>query len=204
MDVLGIATDASEALMLCREWRPGLVLLDIGLPDRSGLSVGAEMHDEAPETKIMALTALADHRVVKEAIRAGFSGYLMKDTNLDQLVSSIRAVVDGQVVLPQRLARGATGDRSPGSEHASLLASQLTLREREVLGLLAEALTSREIAARLNVSMNTVRTHVQTILSKLQVHSRLEAVAFAVRTGLVDVPRGPTRLWGDTSAATAR
>ena len=118
----------------------------------------------------------------------GFDGYVTKDAQIDQFKSSIKTVVDGQVVVPRRAARPVAGARSPEEQHAYLLASQLTAREREILALLAEGMDGVEIAKKLSVTKNTVRTHIQNILSKLQVHSRLEAAAFAVRYGLVQVP----------------
>jgi two-component system nitrate/nitrite response regulator NarL len=187
-DVVAVATTAEGAHAGVREHRPEVVLLDIGLPDESGLVVGRRILDEHPETKVIALTALEETQTVKEALRAGFSGYLNKDTRADRLGHAMRAVVDGQVVMPQRFGRSVLVGRNRESE-ANWLASQLTARELEVLALLAEGASSRRIADELAVSPNTVRTHVHGILSKLQVHSRLEAAAFAVRHDLVRVRR---------------
>jgi two-component system, NarL family, nitrate/nitrite response regulator NarL len=103
-------------------------------------------------------------------------------------VSSIQAVLNGNVIMPKQLARAAAGDQSPEEQHAAMLVKQLTDRERQVLQLLAEGSSGVQIAARLAISPNTVRTHVQSILTKLQVHSRLEAAAFAVRHGLIRTP----------------
>jgi two-component system, NarL family, nitrate/nitrite response regulator NarL len=185
MDVVAVATNASEAFAAVRRERPNVVLLDLGLPDMSGVQVGVKLVQERPESKVLALTALNDARAVREALRAGFHGYLTKDIPMSQLVSSIRAAVEGQVVIPHRLARAATGARSAEEQTAGLLAEQLTSREREVLGLLVAAARGDEIAKLLSVSPNTVRTHIQSILSKLGVHSRLEAATFAIRNGLV-------------------
>jgi DNA-binding NarL/FixJ family response regulator len=158
------------------------VLVDLGLPDQSGLVVGKEIREVAPEAKILILTALNDPRLVEEAQRSGFDGYLSKDTPVPQFAAAVQAVFDGRSVFPN----GGSAHRSNGS-YADLLAQQLTSREREVLSLLVEGLGGEAIAKRLGVSGNTVRTHVQNILSKLQVHSRLEAATFAVRHGVVEV-----------------
>jgi two-component system nitrate/nitrite response regulator NarL len=115
----------------------------------------------------------------------------MKNTDLDTLVTSIDAVIRGEVVLPERGPRGNGARSSAPDRETGLLVRQLTPREREVLVLLAEGAASKTIAARLGVSANTVRTHIQSILTKLQVHSRLEAAAFAIRSGVVD-PIGAT------------
>ncbi len=181
MSVLGVYTTAEAGLAGAREHRPDLVLLDLGLPDRPGLELGMEIIEELPETKVVVLTALEDEQSMQAAHRAGFNGYLTKQTDADRFRRALRSVEDGQTVFPQRRASRAKKERT-GDE---LLAEQLTSREVEVLQLLAEGATSNGMAEQLRVSPNTVRTHVQGILSKLQVHSRLEAAAFAVRHGLV-------------------
>jgi two-component system, NarL family, nitrate/nitrite response regulator NarL len=131
------------------------------------------------------VTSLEDERVMHEAVRAGFHGFLTKDTKLFQFVRAVRAAADGQLVVPQRLA---VRRRQTHQDVGALLVSQLTPKEREVISLLSDGAGSGEIARVLEISPNTVRTHVQSILAKLQVHSRLEAVAFAARHGLVRRP----------------
>ena len=187
MEVLEPCADGAAALEAVRRDRPDLVLMDIGLP---GLAAGRQILEVAPGTKVVALTAMEDVRTMREAMSAGFHGYLTKDVQLRQFVRSIRAVLDGQMVLPHRLARRATGIGSPEDQAAALLAQQLTTREREVFALLVSGANSAEIARRLTVSPHTVRTHVQGILTKLQVHSRLEAAAFGLRHGIVEPPAG--------------
>jgi len=186
MDAVAVVTSGRAALAYLEDDRPDVILLDLGLPDRSGLAVGREILEAWPEAKLMVLTALDDPKAVEEASRAGFRGYLTKDTPVSRFVSSIEAIVAGQEVFPHRLAQAT---RRPGSSDSVwLLISQLTPREREVLGLLVEGADGRTIAARLGISRNTVRTHVQSILTKLQVHSRLEAATLAVRHRVVPVP----------------
>jgi DNA-binding NarL/FixJ family response regulator len=182
-DVWGVLTDEGR--------RPDVVLMDIGLPGESGLALGARIIRRFPQIKVLALTGLSDPRLLGEAMRMGFSGFLTKDTQVSRLASSIRTVAEGEVVIPQRLAKSVAGgvghEEAPSAmdDEAALLASQLTEREREVLGLLAEGATSPQIADRMHISRHTVRTHVGSLLGKLGVHSRLEAAAFAVRNGLV-------------------
>ncbi len=180
MSVLGVYTTAVGGLAGAREHRPDMVLLDLGLPDGSGLELGRDILEELPETKVVAVTALEDEGSVQDAFKAGFHGYLTKQTEAERFEHVLRSIEDGQSVFPQR-QNGRNRERSG----AELLADQLTTREVEVLQLLAEGATSAQMAEKLDVSPNTVRTHVQGILSKLQVHSRLEAAAFAVRHGLV-------------------
>jgi NarL family two-component system response regulator LiaR len=184
-----LATTGHEALDTARREEPDVVLMDLGLPDRSGLAVGRDILAEHPAIKIVVVTSLEDDQAVREAVRSRFHGYLTKHTKLSQFVGAVETAVNGQMVLPQGpVTRRAL---SRGDQEAELLARQLTPKELEVLGLLAEGANSAEIARGLLISPNTVRTHVQSILAKLQVHSRLEAVAFAARNGLVS--RGETR-----------
>lgn len=189
IEVVAVVTTGAAALDAVREHRPDIVLVDIGLPDRSGLAVGADILDTWPETKVLALTALDDPRAVKEAMRAGFRGYLTKDTPVTKFVEAVLAALGGQVVVPHRLAAQAAGARSGHEREVAMMAEQLTYRECDVLALLVEGVAGDAIARRLGISPNTVRTHVQSILTKLQVHSRLEAATFAVRYGIIDPPR---------------
>ena len=186
MTVVAVATTGAEGLEAVRRLQPDLILVDIGLPDESGLVAGRRILEEYPEAKVVALTALLSPSTVRESVRIGFQGYLTKDTPVSRFASALRAVLDGQVVFPRRLA-SAIG-RPRDDDGLELLAAQLTARELEVLGLMAEGLSGADIAQRLDIRTNTVRTHIQSILTKLQVHSRLEAVAFALRRGLVRLP----------------
>jgi DNA-binding NarL/FixJ family response regulator len=180
-DPVRVARTSEEALGLVGD-DPDLVLLDVGLPDESGLALGRRIQELAPSARLLVVTASNDHRLQEEAQRSGFDGFLSKDTPVVQFAAAVKSVLEGRPVFPN----GATVHRSAGT-YADLLADQLTKREREVLGLLVEGLGGEAIARRLGVSGNTVRTHVQNILSKLQVHSRLEAATFAVRHGVVSV-----------------
>lgn len=193
MQVVAVATTAAEGLKAARRHRPELALLDLHLPDGSGLELGRQILDEMPDTKVLALTAVRESKAVGETLRSGFHGYVTKDTPLTNFVPLINAAMNGQVVIPHRVAAAAAGARSKDERHAAMLAEQLSPREREVLAQLVEGATSPEMADRFGVSPNTIRTHVQSILTKLQVHSRLEAATYAVRYGLIDVPSSPSR-----------
>jgi two-component system, NarL family, nitrate/nitrite response regulator NarL len=185
-DVVGIATTGREALDSVEDLAPSLILLDLRLPDMDGLEVGRRVLEKNPEAKIILLTAEEDPRIGQEALRNGFHGYLTKQLTGRRLIASIEAVLNGQVIIPRKVAAAITGSR--GDNPHLLLAASLTQREREVLGLLVEGATGRDIARRLMLRPNTVRTHVQNVLTKLQVHSRLEAASTAVRYGIVKVP----------------
>jgi DNA-binding NarL/FixJ family response regulator len=192
MDVVATASRAAEGIELVRRHRPQLVLVDLGLPDESGLSLGRKILDIAPDTKVVAVTSLLDPKAVSEALRLGFQGYVTKDLSMRRFTTSLQAVLDGQVVLPRRLVREDAGALSDEDRQARLLIAQLTPRERDVLVLLTEGVGGQELARRLHITPNTVRTHIQNVLTKLHVHSRFEAAAFATRHGLVPNRRRPT------------
>ena len=193
--VLDIACNGAEALELAGLHLPDVVLLDIGLPDRSGLLVGQGLLDECPDAKIIALTAIDDPHLVREAARIGFHGYLRRDSNVLDFVSAVGSAAAGNMVFPGGFRRYAR--RKP--QHDGL-AEGLSRRELQVLALLADGASSEEIAQRLQISTNTVRTHVQSILTKLQVHSRLQAVAFAVRHDLL-MSKGGLDAYGSSAEA---
>jgi len=186
VDEVEIVTRGSEAAEAVLRECPDLALVDLGLPDQGGLAVGTMILERCPGAKVVALTALSDPRAVQEALRAGFHGYLTKDTPVARFANALRSILDGQVVVPHRL--GPASARVSGTSDGGFLAEQLTPRERDVLALLVQGAGSDAIASGLGISPNTVRTHVQSILTKLQVHSRLEAATFAVRHGVVEVP----------------
>jgi two-component system nitrate/nitrite response regulator NarL len=189
IDVIGVVTTGEDAVAVAGREQPDVVLVDLGLPGLSGLETGIAILADAPQTSVLALTASEDTRSVKDALRAGFSGYLTKDIPVREFVDAVRAALGGQVVVSRRSASAVTGERASGADGADLLAEQLTVREREVLRMLVEGASGQQISRGLRISPNTVRTHVQSILTKLQVHSRLEAATFAVRHGIVEVPK---------------
>jgi DNA-binding NarL/FixJ family response regulator len=187
IEVTGVAQSRAAALDMCRRETPDLVLLDLMLPDADGVDVARELREILPHVKIVVVTALADPRRAEEIIRLGFNGFIIKDTPLQNFVRSVETALGGQIVMAARVASRVAGDRSPEEENAALLARHLTPKERQVLELLVSGATGQEIARELSVSLNTVRTHIQNVLSKLQVHSRLEAAAFAIRYGIVEI-----------------
>lgn len=184
LNVVGIVTTARQAISTSRELRPDIVLLDVLLPDQDGVSAGRRILADGSEVKVIVLTGLDDADLARRAIQSGLHGYMSKSASIMELVGAIITTVGGHAVMPERAVRFMAGNPTPEDEE-TLLLKQLTNRERQILASLAQGLSPRQIADRLVVSPNTVRTHIQNIRSKLLVRSRLEAVAFAVRHGLV-------------------
>jgi DNA-binding NarL/FixJ family response regulator len=185
LDVVGTATSGWEGIKRARALGPDVVIMDLHLPDLDGLSAGRRILAESPNVRLIAVTAMENPAAVRRAIREGFQGYLIKTASIEQLAGSIIAMSRTQMVLPLDAARSLLGTPVDTGE-AAALARLLTSRERQVLLLLVQGASSSELALRLYLSKNTVRTHVQNICAKLQVHSRLEAVAFAVKHGIVE------------------
>jgi DNA-binding NarL/FixJ family response regulator len=186
IQVIDVARDGRRALAVVRDERPDLVLLDLGLRDEYGISVGRRILAAFPDTKLIAVTSYADCQAVKEAVNAGFRAAVTKDTPLIQFVAAIRGVLAGHFLTgqsPHFHEAAVAGARTGGNGLRSPM-ELLTPREYEVLMLLAKGSSGREMAERLVLSPNTVRTHVQSVLTKLQVHSRIEAAAVALRYGL--------------------
>lgn len=188
IDLTAVVTEEEEAFAVVADVRPELVILDLGRLSTHGIDWSKRVLRKFPQTRILALIASGRPVLARAAIHAGIQGCLSKDSPMPQFITAIRAVLEGQVVMPLPVARaGSGGSRSSEQGHADLLARQLTERERDVLTLLVEGASSQEMATRLRVTRNTIRTHIQNILVKLQVHSRLEAAAFAVRHGVLSV-----------------
>lgn len=182
--------------------RPDVALVDIRVPDSGGIEAGRRIIRDHPLAKVLALTAQEDAGALAAASQAGFHGWVLKDGSVSQLVGSIRGVLEGRIAQPLRGTQRPGKLQSPEERDAALLAQHLTRREREVLSLLVEGETSQSISHSLSLSPHTVRTHIQNILTKLQVHSRFEAASFAVRFELALEPaRLPADAAGGDGAA---
>ena len=191
MEVVGIAGTVSEAKSAARE-RLDVVLMDYRLPDGTGADATRAIKARWPSAKVIMLTAVTDDQTVLESIQAGADGYLTKDRASEDVVDAVRQAYAGEILLPRavvfEIAQRVAAARRRGTARSTI--EQLTPREIEVLKALAEGLSSKEICDRLYIAPNTLRTHVQNIMSKLRVHSKLEAVAFALRHRLVDISKG--------------
>lgn len=187
LEVIGDASDGAEALRLAHELKPDVVLMDLLMPVMDGVAATAAIRRELPDTEVIALTSVLEDEKVIGAVRAGAIGYLLKDTEGDDLCRAIKAAAAGQVQLsPKAAARLMREVRAPESPET------LTERETDVLRLLAQGRSNKEIAHALSLSEKTVKTHVSNILGKLNVPSRTQAALYAVRIGLVSMSeQGP-------------
>ena len=182
LEVVGEASDGAEALRQARELKPDVVLMDLLMPVMDGIAATAAIRRELPETEVLALTSVLEDASVVGAVRAGAIGYLLKDTQAEALCQAIKAAAAGQVQLtPRAAARLMQAVSTPESPEA------LTKRETEVLRLLAQGQSNKQIAYRLHNTERTIKSHVSRILSKLGVQSRTQATLFAIRTGLVSL-----------------
>jgi two-component system, NarL family, response regulator LiaR len=180
LTLVGEAADGAEALSLARELRPDVVLMDLLMPVMDGITATAAIRSELPETEVIALTSVLESATVIGAVKAGAIGYLLKDTQAHELHKAIKAAAAGQVQLsPQASAYLMREVRMPEMKET------LTVREKEVLHLLAQGRSNKEIARDLQVVEDTVKVHVKHILTKLGVQSRTQAVLCAIRLGLV-------------------
>ena len=188
--IVGTATTVSEARDAAKE-PVDVVLMDYRLPDGTGAEATRTIKARWPASRIIMLTALDDDETVLESIQAGADGYLTKDKAIDDVVATVRAANAGATLLPRdvivTIAKRVAEARDRQAERPPIEA--LTPREHEVLKALVEGLSTPDICARLSITPNTLRTHVQNIMGKLHVHSKLEAVSFALRYRLVEPPR---------------
>ena len=181
-EVVGEASNGEEALAMARDLGPDVVLMDLLMPVMDGISATEKIRAELPDVEVIALTSVLEDASVTGAVRAGAIGYLLKDTDSEELSRAIKAAAEGRVHLaPEAAARLMREVRAPESPEA------LTGREAEVLRLLARGKANKQIASSLYVSEKTVKAHVSSILMKLGVQSRTQAALYAVRAGLVSI-----------------
>jgi len=190
IQVVGEAQDGQVALAMARELKPDVVLMDLLMPVMDGLESTRAIRTELPEVEVIALTSVLEGASVTGAVRAGAIGYLLKDTDAEELHRAIRGAAEGRVQLaPEAAARLMREVRAPENPEA------LTDRETEVLRLLARGKANKQIASELFVEEKTVKAHVSSILRKLGVHSRTQAALHAVRTGLVSAEELGDESW---------
>lgn len=188
IEVLAVATSGEEALKLARALRPTVVLLDQEMPDRDGVSVAAELKARDPDQIVVMLTSSTDDRVLLGALEAGCSGFLTKDRAAAEVAETVRAAAAGDAVIAPAMLARLLPQLNKQQQQQQTVGSDLTEREIELLRLMAQGHANKTMANTLFLSVHTVRNRVQSILTKLGAHSKLEAVSIAVREKLIDYP----------------
>jgi DNA-binding NarL/FixJ family response regulator len=183
--VVGEAENGEAAVQLAGELRPDVVLMDLIMPGMDGITATSRIRRQYPHVEVIALTSVLDDGSIFGALRAGALGYLLKDTKADELIHAVKSAFAGQVQLSSQVAK-----RLLKEVDLPEVIEPLTDRESDVLRMLASGCSNKEIARDLHIGEKTVKTHVSSILSKLGVTSRTQAVIYALRTGLIVLPPG--------------
>ena len=191
IDVVGEAADGQEAVEKAQELMPDVVLMDVRMPRQSGIKATEQIKDQLPHAKILMLTISDEEGDLYDAIKAGASGYLLKEISIDEVADAVRSVWAGQSRISPSMASKLLSEFAAMSKRADerhqLPAVRLTEREMEVLKLVAQGMNNRDIAKELFIAENTVKNHIRNILEKLHLHSRMEAVVYAVREKLLEI-----------------
>jgi len=190
IEVVGEAGDGQAGVALAESAAPDVVLLDVRMPRLSGIEACQAIKELVPSAKLIMLTVSDEEADLYEAVKSGASGYLLKDSSIEQVAQAVRVVADGQSLISPSMAVKLIDEfkalSRPDPQGSGAL--RITDRELQVLRLVATGMNNRDIAAELFISENTVKNHVRNILEKLQLHSRMEAVMYAVREKLLDLP----------------
>jgi len=191
IDVVGEAGDGGDALAMAQEKMPDVVLMDVRMPGRGGIDATEKIKEVMPHVKILMLTVSDEEADLFDALKAGASGYLLKDTSIEEVADAVRKVSrDESLISPSmanKLVSEFTSMVKRADEKQSVPQPRLTDREMEVLKLVAKGRNNRDIAKELFISENTVKNHIRNILEKLHLHSRMEAVVYAVREKLLEI-----------------
>jgi len=180
-DVVGVAETGADALTQAAAAKPDVALVDLGLPDFGGVELARRLRAECPETRVVVLTGSLDLDFFSQAMEAGASGYLTKQSGLDDVRDAITAAHEGRVVVPASVMERLLAAKAPTSG----LGADLTARELEVLSLMGRGYDAKQIAGTLNISWHTSRSYIKNILMKLDAHSALQAVSIATRLGIL-------------------
>ena len=189
IEVVAEAEDGEEAVRKAEETAPDVVLMDVRMPKMSGIEATRAIAESVPTTKILMLTVSDEEEDLYEAVKAGATGYLLKEISIEEVANAIRAVITGQSLISPSMASKLLTEFNNLSKQAQqkVMVPKLTDRELQVLKLVAQGMSNREVAEELFISENTVKNHVRNILEKLHLHSRMEAVVYAVREKLLDI-----------------
>jgi len=184
-DVVGEASDGLEAVKLSEELTPDVILMDVTMPELDGVEAARRIHAAQPDVRVVMLTMHADSDVVASAIRAGASGYLVKDCSTEEIASAVRLAVSGDSALSPQLASSMLHELRKLDAPAGEDERVITRREEEVLQLIADGCSTPEVAAKLFISQKTVKNHLASIYQKLDARDRTQAVVQAVRMGII-------------------
>jgi len=191
INIVGEAADGVEAIQQVEALRPDVVLMDVRMPKASGIEAARTLRDRVPEARIIMLTVSDDEEDLFESVKAGAVGYLLKEVSIEEVADAIRAVARGHSLVSPSMASKLLSEfnllAQRADERLRAQTPKLTDRELEVLRLVAQGHSNREIASELFIAENTVKNHVRNILEKLHLHSRMEAVVYAMREKLLDV-----------------
>ena len=191
IEVVGEAEDGDAAVAAAEQLAPDVVLMDVRMPKRSGIEATRAIAEVVPTARIVMLTVSDEEEDLYEAVKAGAAGYLLKEISIEEVAEAIRAVMTGQSLITPSMASKLLAEFSNLSKKAearhAVPVPRLTDRELEVLRLVAQGMSNKEIAVELYISENTVKNHVRNILEKLHLHSRMEAVVYAVREKILDL-----------------
>ncbi|HEX2381252.1 MAG TPA: response regulator transcription factor [Acidimicrobiales bacterium] len=189
IEVVAEAEDGEEAIRRAQDAAPDVVLMDVRMPRMSGIDATRAISETAPAAKVLMLTVSDEEEDLYEAVKAGATGYLLKEISIEEVANAIRAVVTGQSLISPSMASKLLSEFNNLARQAQqkVVAPKLTDRELQVLKLVAQGMSNREAAETLFISENTVKNHVRNILEKLHLHSRMEAVVYAVREKLLDI-----------------
>ena len=191
IDVVGEADDGEDAIAKAEQLAPDVVLMDVRMPRISGIEATRRLAEALPTTKIIMLTVSDEEEDLYEAIKAGATGYLLKEISIEEVADAVRAVTQGQTLISPSMASKLIAEFTNLAKRATdrqqVPVPRLTERELDVLRLVAQGITNREIAEQLFIAENTVKNHVRNILEKLHLHSRMEAVLYAVREKLFEL-----------------
>jgi len=191
IELVGEAGDGAEAITITTDKMPDVVIMDVGMPKRGGIEATSQIKELSPHTKVVMLTNHDEEADLYDSIKAGASGYLLKEISIEEIANAIRAVHAGQSMISPSMASKLLTEFSAmvkkTDEKPVAAQPRLTEREMEVLRLVAKGRNNRDIAKELFISENTVKNHIRNILEKLQLHSRMQAVVYAVREKLLEI-----------------
>ena len=187
LQFVGAAGDCAEARQLVEQTKPKVLLLDVHLPDGDGLTLVSELKQVSPETQVLVLTSASDEDTLLRAVDVGVSGFVVKSQPMSTMLAAIRQAAEGEIVMSHSLLMSVLARKARRHEENQDM-RPLTAREAEILELMAMGKSNQVISDALNISALTVRTHSRNLLGKLGAHSRLEAVAIALRRGLIEPP----------------